>query len=578
MGFGIAGVARRFLIYPSAMVWPATLITAAVMYSLHDHSRTDPTTANGWGIGRYAFFLIVAGGTFVWEWVPQVFAQFLQIFNFACWIAPNNVVVNQLFGAQSGLGLIPISFDWSIISGFLGSPLQTPAFALVNVGFGLFLLTIGTVGLAFAGPEFYRYLPLSANRNFDHHAKAYNVSRILTPEFTMNETAYQEYSPILLGATFSLSYGMSFAALISTLTHVAVFYGPDIWRRTRDARSEEPDIHMKLMNKYKEAPEWWFMSIFALSFAFGMIASQVWATHLPWWAFIVCIALGAFFYIPIGTIQAITNQQTGLNVITEMVVGYMLPGRPIAMMMFKCWGYMMTFYGLNYISDMKVGHYMKIPPRSMFAAQAFAVIWLSIVQVATYNFLLNHIDKVCQDDQPQGLTCPNALTFFNASVIWGVIGPARVFGAGKLFSWTNYFWLIGFACPLLQYFYTRRFPKSIVRYLMFPVIFGAAGLIPPATLYYLWQYVIIGLIFNYLLRRMFMGWWSHYNYTLSGALDIGTALCTVVVGLALGLGNANFPDWWGNTVSYNNLDSWKNATTKKFDLAGGQAPLGPASW
>lgn len=34
-------------------------------------------------------------------------------------------------------------------------------------------------------------------------------------------------------------------------------------------------------------------------------------------------------------IQAITNQQVGLNVVTELISGYALPGRPIAMMMFK---------------------------------------------------------------------------------------------------------------------------------------------------------------------------------------------------------------------------------------------------
>lgn len=91
------------------------------------------------------------------------------------------------------------------------------------------------------------------------------------------------------------------------------------------------------------------------------------------------------------------------------------------MMLFKSWGYMTCFNGLNYVSDMKIGHYMKVPPRTMFAAQAFAVIWLSIVQICTYNFLIGNIDKICTDEQPQGLICPNALTFYNASVIWGVI-------------------------------------------------------------------------------------------------------------------------------------------------------------
>ncbi len=70
----------------------------------------------------------MAGVTFLWEWIPQVIAPFLQIFTWVCWIAPENVVVNQIFGGQTGLGLMPISFDWSVISGFLSSPLQSPGF------------------------------------------------------------------------------------------------------------------------------------------------------------------------------------------------------------------------------------------------------------------------------------------------------------------------------------------------------------------------------------------------------------------------------------------------------------------
>lgn len=576
MGFGIAGVARRFLIWPSSVVWPATLVTCAVMFSLHNHQPTDPAAANGWQIGRYAFFLLVAGGCFLWEWIPQVFAQFLSIFNFACWIAPNNVVVNQVLGTNTGLGLIPFSLDWNTVSGFLGSPLQYPTFALSNIAIGLFLMLIGAAGLSFAGPEFFRYLPVSSNHNYDHFAKKYNVFKILNKDYTFNQTAYEEYSPLFISPTFSLSYGMSFAALVSTLAHVALFYGPDIWRRARDARSEEPDIHLKLMRKYKEAPEWWFMAIFGVSFACAMIASQVWPTHLPWWAFIICILIAVFFYIPIGYITGITNTQPGLNVITELVIGFMLPGRPVAMMLFKGWGYMTIFNGLTYISDMKVGHYMKVPPRSMFAAQAFAVVWLSLVQVATYNFLLHHIDGICTETQSQGLTCPSALTFFNASVIWGALGPGKVFAAGKLFAWINWFWLIGFLCPVVQYLVVKKWPKSPARYLMFPVIFGAAGQIPPATLYMLWQFVIVGFIFNYFLRKYRRGWWDQYNYTLSGALDIGNALCILLVGLILGLGNLNFPDWWGNTAPFNNLDAWQNATTKVWTK--GQQPLGPSTW
>lgn len=56
------------------------------------------------------------------------------------------------------------------------------------------------------------------------------------------------------------------------------------------------------------------------------------------------------------------SQVVGLNLIAELVVGYALPGRPAAMMMFKTWGFIAMTQGLALTSDFKLGHYMKIPP------------------------------------------------------------------------------------------------------------------------------------------------------------------------------------------------------------------------
>jgi OPT oligopeptide transporter protein len=84
----------------------------------------------------------------------------------------------------------------------------------------------------------------------------------------------------------------------------------------------------------------------------------------------------AFVYtVPISIIQAIINQQVGLNVIslnviTELIIGYALPGRPIAMMMFKTWDFISM--ALQFTSDFKLGHYMKIPHRPMFFCQVAA--------------------------------------------------------------------------------------------------------------------------------------------------------------------------------------------------------------
>ena len=58
-----------------------------------------------------------------------------------------------------------------------------------------------------------------------------------------------------------------------------------------------------------------------------------------------------------------------MNIITEYVIGYMYPEHPVANMCFKVYGYISMAQALTFVSDFKLGHYMKIPPRSMFMAQ-----------------------------------------------------------------------------------------------------------------------------------------------------------------------------------------------------------------
>jgi hypothetical protein len=56
-------------------------------------------------------------------------------------------------------------------------------------------------------------------------------------------------------------------------------------------------------------------------------------TNMTWWAFLLAVAIAFAFALPIGIIQAVTNSQIGLNVLTEFVYGYIQPGRPLALMM-----------------------------------------------------------------------------------------------------------------------------------------------------------------------------------------------------------------------------------------------------
>ncbi|PKH93396.1 hypothetical protein CRG98_049840, partial [Punica granatum] len=59
----------------------------------------------------------------------------------------------------------------------------------------------------------------------------------------------------------------------------------------------------------------------------------------------------------------------GLNIIMQLVIGYLYPGKPIANVTFKNYGFVSTLQALSITGDFKLGHYMKIPPKSMFIVQ-----------------------------------------------------------------------------------------------------------------------------------------------------------------------------------------------------------------
>lgn len=68
---------------------------------------------------------------------------------------------------------------------------------------------------------------------------------------------------------------------------------------------------------------------------------------IAWWAFLLALGISFVFSLPIGIIQAITNTQIGLNVLTEFIFGYIQPGRPLALMIFKTYGYITMCVSLN---------------------------------------------------------------------------------------------------------------------------------------------------------------------------------------------------------------------------------------
>lgn len=331
---------------------------------------------------------------------------------------------------------------------------------------------------------------------------------------------------------------------------------------------------MKLMQKYPEAPTWWYMSLFGIMLALGFITVLAYPTNLNWWSFILAVLISFGFSLPIGIIQAITNNQIGLNVLTEFVYGYMQPGRPLALMLFKTYGYITMSQALGFVSDLKFGHYMKIPPRTMFMAQVVATTLSCFIQVAVLNFALKNIDGVCTKTQHEHFTCPGGRVFFSASVIWGLIGPARIFSPGQIYSGLFVFFGIGAVTPFIFWWAARKWPKSGFKWLIAPLIFGGAGSIPPATPLNYLSWGIVGFGFQYLIKKRHFAWWSRLNFLTSSGLDLGLALSTLVIFFAFALNNVEAPQWWGNIAPTTTMDAQDTA----IQIVLTEGTFGPETW
>lgn len=153
-----------------------------------------------------------------------------------------------------------------------------------------------------------------------------------------------------------------------------------------------------------------------------------------------------------------------------------------SLQVFVTYCYISSAQGIKFSSDLKLGHYMKIPPKLLFKVQMVATLLSSITQIGVLNWMFKYIPNICTPDAINGFTCPIARVHFNGSILWGVVGPRRFFGEGALYRPLIWAFLVGFVAPILIWLIGRRSTdNSIWRKINLPVLFGSLSWIPPAV-------------------------------------------------------------------------------------------------
>ena len=82
-------------------------------------------------------------------------------------------------------------------------------------------------------------------------------------------------------------------------------------------------------------------------------------------------------------LTAISNNEIGLNVLCEMIGGFIAPGKALAVNMFKAYGTLTLAQAIGFLDTLKIGHYVKIPPRAMFRAQIIPTFFSVIIVITS---------------------------------------------------------------------------------------------------------------------------------------------------------------------------------------------------
>ncbi|KAJ2105837.1 hypothetical protein GGI16_002188 [Coemansia sp. S142-1] len=165
---------------------------------------------------------------------------------------------------------------------------------------------------------------------------------------------------------------------------------------------------------------------------------------------------------------------------------------------------------------------------------------------------MNTVKNICT---PEGypFTCISANTFYSASVLWGLIGPGKLFGTTSPYHPVLYLFFVGALLPVPVWYLQRRYPRSAWQYVNVPVAISIAGAMPPMPAASIVNWFVGCFVFNYLIHKYRNTWWQRYAFSLSAGLDSGLAISGIV---QFGLfAKTTMPAWWGSDANHCKLAS-----------------------
>ncbi|KKK22987.1 hypothetical protein P175DRAFT_0528964 [Aspergillus ochraceoroseus IBT 24754] len=550
-GYGICGILRPITVWHVDAVYWSNLPTVKTLQGLHWQQLKNSKPL------RYFWYSFT--GMFLYESFPAYIFPWLNSISIPCLASmratgDTAATLTNVFGGATnneGMGLFSISLDWQYITSFQTSlPLVLQAHAVL--GFGVCFIAMA--GIYYANAWNAQSLPFMSTRLLLANGTPYPIDQVFAGG-VLDEAALNVYGPPKLAGTFVFAMLMANAAIGALVVHCFLFWGKDILKAYQSARQGRYDDrhHEHMVRHYKEAPWWWYIAVLVGSFILGLVVVTKEDITLPAWAYVVSLVVGMFF-APLSTIL-FSRYGNGIatNNLSKMLAGLLLPGHPVGNMYFAAWSHNVIANTISLSGDLKMGEYLKVPPRVMFLSQIYGTVLGGFINYAVMTSIVGGNRNLLANGNGNSSWSGATMQSYNTNAAsWALAG--YLYKSGREYQMVPIGLAIGAGVVALHrivYYFVPNIKGFDLADINMPQLIQYAGYIPynQSQTCVIFSWILAGFFVQFYLRNHRPRIFKNYSYLITGAFDGASLTALFILSFAVfGAGGPAhpFPAWWGN--------------------------------
>ncbi|KAG5934869.1 hypothetical protein E4U59_005946 [Claviceps monticola] len=547
-GYGLCGVLRPICVWHVESVYWGSIPTIKTLQGLH---WQDVKSSKPLRVFWYSFV-----GMAVYEFFPAYIFPWLNSISIPCLAsmkatgATAKTLTNLFGGARNneGLGLLSLSLDWQYTTSFQTS---LPLKLQVHQAIGFLICFAAMLGIYYTNAWDAKSQPFMSTRLRTADGKAYPTSKVFVGGI-LDKTAFAKYGIPRLTGSFAYAMFMANAAIGALIAHCAIFWGGDFVKAYKSARAGRFDDrhHAHMAKHYREVT----------CFILGLVVVVRENVTLPAWAYVAALLVGIVIS-PLSTLlQARFGNGISTNNLSKMLAGLMVPERPIGNMYFSAWWHNVISNSVNLCGDLKMGEYLKIPPRVMFLTQIYGTVLGGFVNYAVMVSIVDaHRELLADSDGSAAWSGASIQSYNTNAASWAL--AKYLYGTESTYSLVPIGLAIGAGVVAIHRIFSHFVPRIrglALTEINMPQLIQYAGYIPynQSQTCVILSWIITGFFSQFYLRNYKPRIFRDYMYLVTGAFDGASLFVLFILSFSVfGAGGRTvpFPAWWGNSAT-GNLD------------------------